>query len=299
MNNRLVSFYILFSLGITWGSGYAIARFATTHGVAPLGYTFWQSLGPAIILSVCCFISRQRLSFKPRYLAFYCICGLLGIAIPNTNMYFAAAHLPASLLALIVNTVPIMIYPMALLAKQERFQLLRFTGVVMAIIGVLCLVLPNANFAQPQQARWVLLALITPFCFALFTTHINPRRPRESTPLSLAAGMMIISTLLLLPLVITTHSFYPLHWPFSLPSWLILFEMVLSSLGYVLFFWLLKISGPVYYSLVDGVVAVTGLIWGVIIFDENFNLWQGIAVILILAAIAVMTWLRNEQNTVT
>jgi len=210
-------------------------------------------------------------------------------------MYFAAPHLPAGLLALIVNTVPIMIYPLALLAKQERFQWFRLLAIIIAIAGLLCLILPKASFPDPQQASWVLWALITPLCFAIFATYINPRRPTRSSPLSLAAGMMAASTILLAPLVFTTHSFYPLTWPFSLPAWVIILEIVLSSLGYVLFFWLLKIAGPVYYSLVDGVVALTGLIWGMLLFGEHFNLWQGLAISLVLLAIALMTWKQNAS----
>ena len=45
MNNRILSVILLISLGLVWGSGYAIARFAVTNGVTPLGYTFWQCLG--------------------------------------------------------------------------------------------------------------------------------------------------------------------------------------------------------------------------------------------------------------
>ena len=63
----------------------------------------------------------------------------------------------------------------------------------------------------------------------------------------------------------------------------------------MLFFWLLKVAGPVYYSLVDGVVAVTGLLWGIALFNERFNGWHGLAVVLIFSGIAVMT-LRQKVN---
>lgn len=288
---------LLFSLGLVWGSGYAIARFAVTNGVHPLGYTFWQSLGPAVILALICMLTRQPLSFKSKNIFFYFICGLIGIAIPNTNMFYAAQHLPASLLALIVNTVPIMIYPMALLNRQEKFQWLRLFSVFCAIIGILFLILPKVSLPNFHQTSWIIFALITPFCFALFATYINPHRPHNSTPLSLAAGMMICSTLIISPLIISTHSFYPLVWPFSFVDWIIILEIGLSSLGYVLFFSLLKIAGSVYYSMVDGVVAMTGLFWGILLFGERFNRWEILAIIFILSAIGLMTWQQKCNNS--
>src|SRR5438128_3889036 len=125
----LSSFGLLLLLGLIWGTGYSIARFAMTHGVSPLGYSFWQSLGPAVVLWLLMMLMRRktnpstiRPTSKIHTYCYYVICGLTGIVIPNTNMYFAAEHLPAGLLAVVVNTVPILAYPMALLARVESFD---------------------------------------------------------------------------------------------------------------------------------------------------------------------------------
>jgi len=281
LNQALI---ILILLGLIWGSGYSIARFVMTHGVQPIGYSFWQCLGPAIILGI---LSLKHLRWDSQHIKFYFICGLIGIAIPNTNMYYVSSHLPAGLLAVIVNTVPVMIYPMAFIAKQEKFDILRLLGVLSAVLGILCLVMPKASLPHSNEFGYILMGLLTPFCFAIFTLFINPHRPKESNPLSLAAGMLITATLLLTPWVISTHGFYTFSGT-SLNNTLIILEIVLSSIGYVLFFKLLRIAGPVYYSLVDGVVALTGLFWGWIIFKEHFGMFNLLAIFLILVGIVLV-----------
>src|SRR3990167_10881015 len=98
------SLLTLILLGSIWGTGYSIARFAMTNGVPPLGYSFWQSVGPALIIGLLALFrhpSKPDLSFLR--LRYYFICGLMGIALPNTIMYFAAPHLPAGILAMMVN----------------------------------------------------------------------------------------------------------------------------------------------------------------------------------------------------
>src|SRR5688572_26901230 len=113
----LLPLTILLLLGFIWGTGYTIARYAVTHGVTPLGYSFWQSLGPAIFLTLVALVRRQHVVKKSiRSFPYLIVCGLTGIALPNSNMYVAASHLPAGLLAVIVNTVPIFSYVLALLA---------------------------------------------------------------------------------------------------------------------------------------------------------------------------------------
>jgi drug/metabolite transporter (DMT)-like permease len=164
-NNRHTSPWLplglLLLLGFVWGTGYSIARFAVTNGVNPLGYSFWQSLGPAILISLIAWSGRDKMKFSAAHCRYYFICGLTGIALPNTNMYFAAPHLPAGLLAVIVNTVPIMAYIMALIARVESFNWTRLVAVGLALSGLMLILFPTNSLPSPQMVPWILSALLT------------------------------------------------------------------------------------------------------------------------------------------
>jgi drug/metabolite transporter (DMT)-like permease len=292
---RLLPLLLLLLLGFIWGTGYSIARYATTHGVNPLGYSFWQSIGPALVLGFLLFIKHEKLYCSPAHLRYYFICGLTGIVLPNTNMYFAAPHLPAGLLAVIVNTVPIIAYPLALIAKVEIFNLRRFIAVIAAVSGLMLILLPNTSLPSPQMGPWIISALFTPLCFAFCSVYISRYRPKDSSSLALALGTLLFSSLVLTPIVFTSHQFYALQFPLALPDWVILLEILLSSLGYILFFQLLKIAGPVYYSFVEAIVAITGLFWGFILFQERLNHWTAAAVLCILIALVLVSK-RNSPS---
>jgi drug/metabolite transporter (DMT)-like permease len=280
---------LLLSLGLLWGTGYSIARFAVTNGVNPMGYSFWQSLGPAILITLLALFKKGSFSLSKQHCHYYLICGLTGIAFPNTNMYFAAQHLPAGLLAVIVNTVPIMAYVMALIAGLERYSFIRFVSVLLALTGLMFMLLPKTSLPSPDMLPWVLSALLTPVSFAFCSVYITKYRPTGTHSLSLAAGTLIFSSLLLAPFVVLTGNFYTPHLPFSAPDWVILLEIILSSLGYVVFFKLLKIAGPVYYSFVDTIVAVTGLTWGYLLFGEKLNIWTAAAVTCIIISLTMIS----------
>lgn len=288
LTKPLFNLTTLLLLGFIWGTGYSIARFAMTNGVPPLGYSFWQSLGPAILIGAITYFSQGKKKWASKNLFFYLICGITGIAIPNTVMYFAAPHLPAGILAMIVNTVPIMAYPLALLLSIEKFNWKRLIGILLAFLGLMLVLIQRTNVITDNHF-WVLLALLTPFCFALCSIYISLKRPPDASVLSLTSGMLFFSSLLLLPLVVTTHQFYLPTLPFSLRDWVILAEIILSSIGYLLFFFLIKTAGPVYYSLVDTIVVMTGLFWGYVIFNEHLNWWSFCAVILIIIALLLVT----------
>lgn len=281
-------------LGIVWGTGYSIARFAMMNGVSPLGYGFWQSLGPAVVLG-CLAAYRGKLpTLSKNTTPYYFMCGLTGIVIPNTVMYFAAPHLPASILAMVVNTVPIVAYPLALFARLESFNWQRVAGIALALIALMLIILPDTSLPSPEMSRWVLLALITPVSFAVCSIYIARFQPSKIDSLTLSVGMLSVSSALILPLVIGTHSFYLFHFPLTMPDGVVILEIMLSSLGYLLFFQLIRIAGPVYYSLVDTIVVLTGLFWGHVIFGEQLNQWTSLAVYLILMALLLVT--RQQRN---
>jgi len=262
-----------------------------THGVPPLGYSFWQSVGPAAFLLIVSLIKRD-VKISAHTVRYYVIAGVLGIALPNTNMYFASPHLPAGILAVIVNTVPIIMYPLALLARQEKFSVLRMLGVTAGIIGILLVLIPHDGTALIPNA-WALITLFTPFFFAVCALYSVHDLPNGVTSLNLATGMLVTSAIILLPLVIDLHEFYPLN-SFSLPNIAVMVEIVLSSIGYIIFFQLLKIAGAVYYSLVGGVVAITGLLWGWLFFGETLGSISLVAVILIIGALVTVTLVQKK-----
>lgn len=294
MSKTLRSFFVLIALGLIWGTGYSIARFAITHDVPPLGYSFWQSFGPACIISCILFL---RSHFHLKHVKFYLICGTLGIALPNTIIYYAAGHLPASILAMIVNIVPTFTYPMAQFFKLERFDRIRTFGILLAVFGILLIFLPSSGVLHRGLLPWALLVITVPACFAYCSIFITKYRPPQTDSLQLANGMLIASSFILLPIVVLTDQFYVLSLPLTLPDRVILLEMILSTIGYIFFFQLIKIAGPVYYSLVDTVVVIMGIFWGKTIFHEPCNRWMMTALFLLVTGLLLVTTRQHHAWT--
>ena len=90
------------------------------------------------------------------------------------------------------------------------------------------------------------------------------------------------------------HGFYPLT-HLNAPELVVILEIILSSIGYILFFILIRRAGAVYYSLVGGIVALTGLFWGFWIYDETLSRLDIYATLLILAALVLLSLKMNRK----
>lgn len=291
MRGVMPSVGLLLLLGLIWGSGYSLARFATTHGVAPLGYAFWQTLGPIIVLSIGAKCQGDTEVLNRFTLIFYLVTGLFGIAIPNVILYYTSALLPAGLLSVVMNITPVFTYALAVMMAIERVDTIKVVGVIICVLGLMCLVVFRSPIAfEGFSVRWVLLALVSPLCFSLTAVYISKYRPTSTSSLMLARGMLVSAFLFIVPVVVLSQSFYGL----SVASWhtrdtVIVVEMILSSVGYLVLFRLLQCAGAVYYSLVSGVVAITGLFWGRVVFGEHYHSWTWSGIVLIILGIGAVT----------
>jgi drug/metabolite transporter (DMT)-like permease len=296
-NLSFQSIGLLFILGLIWGSGYSIAHYATTHQVASLGYSFWQSLGPSIFL-VCLglFFPHHRLSFSWPSLRYYAVLGLFGIAFPNSLMYLASPHLPAGLLAVVVNTVPIFTFLLAISLGIEGFQWFRALGVILTFIGLILLSWPGNLIFTLSQTHWIWLSLLVPVSFAAMAIFAVKYRPKNTSDLTIACGMLVFSTIFVAPVTFYHHDFYALHFPLQSQDWAIILEIVLSSISYIILFKILQMAGAIFYSLVGGMVSLTGLFWAWIFFHEGLNIESGAAALLIIIGIVIVAYQKRTSE---
>ena len=133
---------LLLLLGVLWGLGFALAKIAVNHGVAPLGYVFWQTAAGGSLVLVIAGILGQRPSGGARHVRYYFLIGLVALAAPNAVGYTVLARIPVSVWVLLINFVPLITYTVALAAGFERLQTVRLCGVVFGLAGVLLLILP-------------------------------------------------------------------------------------------------------------------------------------------------------------
>jgi drug/metabolite transporter (DMT)-like permease len=288
LKNTIYPIILLISLGFTWGTSFSIAKFAMESGITPLGYAFWQSFGPAILVFIISYIQKKSVPpYNLQHIFFYFICGLLGIALPNLTMYFSASHVPSGILGLIINTSPILTYILSIIFAIEKFSWIRFIGIVFGFIGLFILFFPKLS--NYLEYKWMLFALLTPLLLASCTVFMVKLRPNNTSSLALSCGMLVAATFIILPLVYLNNSFHPIVFPLSKPDLFIVIEIILSSIGYVLFFELLRVAGAVFYSLVGCIVALAGLFWGYIIFGENIKPFEWFSILFIISAIFLVS----------
>ena len=283
LRERLVAPALLLALTAIWGGSFSVSKFAIEAGVAPFGYALWQVVGAGAVVLFVSLLRRQRFAFTPRHIWFFAVTGLVGVAAPISSMYLAIGHIPAGLMAIIAASVPLFTYAITRTLRMEPLGWQRIGGIVLGFVGVLLILAPRAGLPLAGSTLWVGVAFLMPFFYAIGTTYTAQKRPNDTSALPLTVGMLLFAAVGLAPIVVVTESFYLPQFPLGSIELAIASQILISSLGYILFFELIRVAGPIYFSQVGYLVTVSGLFYAMWLLDERYSVWvwAGAAVLLI------------------
>ena len=130
---RLLGLLVL--MGAGWGLSGVIAKPIVDAGYRPFGIILWQMVIGAIVLGTLTYARGKPLRFAPRHIALYLFIALTGTLLPNVASYTALLHLPAGIMSIIIASVSMFAFPIALLLGNERFEGKRVLGLLAGLIG--------------------------------------------------------------------------------------------------------------------------------------------------------------------
>ncbi len=291
---RVMPFVWLLLMGVMWGATVSLAKIATEGGAHPLGLTLWQGIGGGTFLLALCWSRRRRLPLDPTHLKFYLVCGLLGVSIPGTLLFYAAPRLPAGIISIVIATVPLFTYALAYLCRADSFSFRRIVGIAVGLLAILLLIAPETGLPQRDMVPWVFVTLVSTTCYALENIYVALRRPEATETLVVVSGMLFMGALTISPLVIATGTFVPLGGAWTEVELSILAMIALNALAYAIFLHVVQSSGPVFASQAAYIITLSGVLWGMIIFGERHSLWIWLSLVVVLVGLALVT--PRERN---
>ena len=285
---RLLPLAMLVVLGACWGGNPNFGKALGLVGVHPFAVVFWQTGIAGIIILAVCAARRLSMPLDWPHLRFCAFMGIVTIALPYALMVHVASAISAGYMAVIVLLSPVLTYLMALAIGIERFVLLRAGGIAVGVAGAALMVLPHGSLPSPELIGVALAGFLVPLGYAVANIYAEVRRPAGAASAPLAAGTMLTGCAATLVLSLATGNFAPVWQDPAGAGALVLAYGVVTAIAYLLYFGIIALAGAVYLAQAGFLVALFGILWGVLFLAEQHSNWMWAAVALVAAGVALV-----------
>ncbi len=286
--DRLLPLILLVGMGALWGITQPLSKIAVAAGYRDIGIIFWQFAFGTVLLGGLTLLQGKRLPLAPGPLAVYLMIAMIGTILPNWASFTAAVHLPSGILSIVIATVPMMAFPIALLLGMDRFSAIRLLGLVLGLSAIVMIAAPESSLPDPAMAVWLPVALIAPFFYAVEGNVVAKWGTAGVDAVQVLLGASIIGVVLSLPLALMTG-----EWISPLPPWgiadLAIVGIALAhTSAYATYVWLVRRTGAVFASQVGYLVTGFGVLWAKLILGESYSPWVWAALALMLLGVALV-----------
>lgn len=281
-------FAVLILMGMSWGATIPLTKIAVSTGHQPLGLIVWQFLVSIIILGGFVLIRRTRLFMDRQTLLFYAVVALIGTIVPNSASYFAAAQLPAGVMAIIIASVPMFALIIALLMQLERLSMIRIIGVVLGILAIILLVGPDTSLPEPGKAVFVLIALIAPFSYGLEGNYVETQISKNYDPVAVIFCSSILGFFIVIPMAIATGSWVDITAQWGMAEIALIASASIHAFVYVAYIWMVNVSGAVFACQVAYIVTIAGVFYSALFLHESYSGWVWASLVFMICGLVLV-----------
>lgn len=282
MSERALLTAVLVAMGAGWGLSVPLGKLAVSTGYRPFGLVFWEAVIVAIFLGAVCAIRGRRIVLSRAALLRYLMVAALGTVISGYAYYASAMRLPAGVLSILLSTVPMFAFPMALILGNDRFSVLRLFGLCFGLGGVVLLIGPESSLPDPAMAVFIPLALVAPVCYACEGNFVARWGTAGLDPLQLVAGASLVAAAVMLPVAWTAGQWVSPLPPYGVADAALVLSSLTHAVVYSVYVWLVGRAGSVFTTQVSYLVTGFGVIWSIVLLGEVYSgyIWGALALMM-------------------
>ena len=258
----------LILLSVLWGGSFFFVGVAV-HEVPAFTLVFFRVGLAALFLWPIVLVFRLMPPTTFQAWLPFVVMAVLNNIIPFTLITVGQRDIASGLASVLNATTPLWTVLIAhALTSDEKLTANRLVGVLIGVLGVACLMGPQAIAGQTSSVAGMLMVIAATVSYGF--AGLWGRRLRETPPLMSAACQLTVSALLLLPVALLVDRTWQLPVPEAHVIWSIVGLAVLSTaLAYIVFFHILKVSGPTNAMLVTLLIPVSAILLGTVVLNET------------------------------
>ncbi len=299
MTSYTINWILLLLLSALWGGAFTLNKYALEI-YSPEILVSARLLVGSVILILCVLLITKKLQIRFSDWRYYLFMSLVGIVAPFLLISYGQIGIDSSLAGILMSTMPISTLLLShIFLKDEFLTKQKLFGFLIAFTGVIILIMPGKTSLQNSlidglQSELMVISGAVLYSFAA----IFGKRFKITDPLNASTGTILYSAIIMM--------IYMLFQSESLPEKMgdinhiiavLILGIFCTAIATIIYFQILQTSGATFISIMNYLIPVWAIIFGVIFFAEQVTSNYIIGLIVIILGIQLSQTNQKQGRT--
>lgn len=280
MKDATLRFGALGLLSLIWGGSFFFIKILL-EAMGPLSVAFFRTAFGLAAVAALVAVLRTPIRWRAISWPTVAVVALLNTAVPWTLIAYGETRLTSNLTSVLNASTPIWTALVGLLAFRQTLAGLQWLGIVVGFAGLVTVVGLEPGRAGGHWTAYASVLLAT-WGYAL-SSQLAKHRLTDLSLYETTVATLVVGTL---GSFVPALAFETATWSSLARADVLLTLVGLGCLGsgvaYLLFYYLIRVGGAEFATLVTYLVPVTAMLWGTLFLGEPLtpNLFLGLILIL-------------------
>ncbi|MBM3555203.1 MAG: DMT family transporter [Alphaproteobacteria bacterium] len=260
----------LVALAVLWSGAFFFSAYALRE-VPPLSIALARAVIAAAVLIGTAQLVGIGMPREPRVWLAFAGMGLINNAIPHGLIFWGQTHIPSGLASILNATSPLFGAVIAHVAtRDEKLTGAKVAGLLFGLAGVAVLIGGQAFEGADAALAAEIACLGAALSYGVAAVFARRFRGMGVTPWAVAAGQVIMSSVILFPVAMIVDRPWTLPMPgVDTMAALLCLGVFTTALGFILYFRILASAGATNALLVTLLIPVGAVLLGVLALGET------------------------------
>ena len=284
MNTYTINWILLLLLSAIWGGAFTLNKYAL-EAYSPEILVTGRLLVASLALILIVLVIFKKVKINPSDWRYYLFMSIVGIVAPFLLISYGQLGIDSSLAGILMSTMPISTLILShFFLDDERMTKTKLIGFLIAFIGIVILIMPGKNTLHTSLLDGLSSELMVISGAILYSfAAVYGKRFKITDPLNASTGVTLYSAVIMLIYLIFNPSIIPNDFgDMSHLSAVLILGIFCTAIATIIYFQILQSSGATFISMMNYLIPVWAILFGVIFFDENtvWNYFIGLLIII-------------------
>mgnify|MGYP001497111131 CR=1 FL=1 len=283
MRSNLINWILLIILSAIWGGAFPLNKEALREFAPEIIVAGRLILGSAILFLIILIIKR-KIKFDFSHVYYFLFMSIVGIVFPFILIAYGQKNIDSSLAGILMSIMPISTLILShFFLNDEQITRRKFIGFLLALIGIIILLLPNTNNLTEQDSQILFSEILVIFGAIFYSAAaVYGKKYKITDPLSASAGTILFSAIIMFIYLTLFFEIEHSYTKILLSQPILLLGVFCTAFATILYFYILQTVGATFLSIMNYLIPVWSIIFGIIFFNEQvlWNYYIGLLIII-------------------